>query len=309
MHISITGKPGSGKSTISNILKTDTGFQIFSTGALQREFALQHNLSTLEMNQLMTQDKNYDHLIDDTTTKISIEKKDVTIIFDSRMAWKFADNSFKVFVTIDPLVAATRVMTNPRGDEEVYDNLEDAKQKMIERSKVENSRFMDFYGVDTFDYSNYDLVVDSTYATANELASIIYIKYQEFIEAENKQHDILLSPKLLYPLAKVSDINIKTLLDYKEKRKHIDEPISIVALDGYHYIIDGHYRTLASIMNDEKLINVTLADLNINPLYNSTENLIKQIQAVGIAAVHDFEAIGEFQYKSYPVYYFGGFKY
>jgi len=178
MHISITGKLGSGKSTIANILRANHSFPIYSTGAIQREIARRHNVSTLEMNQLMAQDLSFDHTIDDAVTKISIERKDETIIFDSRMAWKFAVNSFKVFVTVDPLVAASRVMDSPRGAEEVYSDLEDAKQKLIERGRIENERFKDIYGVDNFDFSNYDLVIDSTYETPKALASLVYDKFQ-----------------------------------------------------------------------------------------------------------------------------------
>jgi len=178
MHISITGKLGSGKSTISRILKARYGFEIYSTGAIQRGIALRHNVSTLEMNQLMAHDLSFDHAIDDAVTKISIERKDETIIFDSRMAWKFAKNSFKVFVTVDPLVAASRVIDSPRGKEEVYSDLEDAKQKLIERGKIENERFKDIYGVDNFDFNNYDLVIDSTNETPEALASLVYDKFQ-----------------------------------------------------------------------------------------------------------------------------------
>ena len=39
MLISITGKLGSGKSTICNILRERYGFEIFSTGTINREFA------------------------------------------------------------------------------------------------------------------------------------------------------------------------------------------------------------------------------------------------------------------------------
>jgi len=155
---------------------------VYSTGAIQRELAQSRGVSTLEMNLLMSQDYSLDYEIDNAVTKISVERQAETIIFDSRMAWKFAVNSFKVFVTVDPLVAAVRVMDDPRGIEEVYTCLEEATDRLIERSRLENERYRRLYGVDNLDFSNYDLVIDSTSATPEELADIIYQKFREYCE-------------------------------------------------------------------------------------------------------------------------------
>ena len=53
------------------------------------------------------------------------------MIFDSRMAWHFAKDTFKIFLTIDPMEAATRVMKNQRGAEEHYTSVEDACEMLI----------------------------------------------------------------------------------------------------------------------------------------------------------------------------------
>ena len=179
MHITITGRLGSGKSTICGILSAKHGFQLYSTGAIQREIAQQHNVSTLEMNNLMARDLSFDYSIDDAVRQISLDRASETIIFDSRMAWHFAVNSFKVFVNVDPSVAAARVINDLRGEVEAYSDLEDAKMKLFERAKLENERFIEIYGVDYFDYSNYDLVIDSTNAAPDELAALVYEKFME----------------------------------------------------------------------------------------------------------------------------------
>jgi len=183
MHISIAGKLGSGKSTICNILQERHGFTVYSTGAIHREIAMQQNISTLEMNQRLTKDATFDNEIDAAVTRISVEKSDEVIVFDSRMAWKFAAHSFKVFVTVDPAEAARRVLGAGRGVVEEYTSLEDAQEKLIKRSLVENERFKQIYGVDNFDYANYDLVIDSTNATPGEMADVIFEKYLEYVKA------------------------------------------------------------------------------------------------------------------------------
>ena len=180
MLISITGKLGSGKSTICNILRERYGFEIFSTGTINREFARSLGITTLELNERLKSDPALDKEIDGTVTRLSIEKKDEKLVFDSRMAWHFAKNTFKIFLTIDPMEAATRVMKNQRGSEEHYDSVEDACQGLIKRSTVERERFIQIYGVDYYDHNNFNLVVDTTNRTPDEIVAIIMENYESY---------------------------------------------------------------------------------------------------------------------------------
>ena len=178
MLISITGKLGSGKSTICGILKERYGFDIFSTGTINREFARSLGITTLELNERLKEDPGLDKEIDGTVTRLSEEKKDEKLIFDSRMAWHFAKNTFKIFLTIDPMEAARRVMKNQRGAEEHYDSVEDACEGLVKRGNVERERFIQIYGVDYFDHNNFDLIVDTTSRTPEEIVSIIVENYE-----------------------------------------------------------------------------------------------------------------------------------
>jgi len=292
MHISIAGRLGSGKSTICNILKAKYGYQIYSTGEIHREIASRQNVSTLEMNKMLTKDSRHDFNIDDAVTEISIEKSNEVIIFDSRMAWKFAKNSFKVFVVVDPLVAAERVIQSPRGAVEVYTGIEDAKLKLIERSQVENERFKQIYGVDNFDYSNYNLVIDSTYASPEKLAGIIYDKYKKHCQ---DNCEILMAPASLFPLDGIRNISPKIVEEYRANQEYRKCPISISAFDGYHFIVDGHHRMLAAVLNNEEFVDVKRTSLE--------ENFIVKAQSIGMSGVYDFEEAGNFRYASYPNIY------
>ena len=181
MLISITGRLGSGKSTVCNILKERYGFEIYSTGAVQREYARGLGISTLELNQRMAEHPNLDAEIDNMVTKISLERADEKLIFDSRMAWHFAKNTFKIFLTIDPCEAAARVMLNQRGDEEKYASAEEACEKLIERSRVERERFKEIYGVDYYDYNNFNIVIDTTSKTPDEVVALIVDNHAKYL--------------------------------------------------------------------------------------------------------------------------------
>ena len=184
MLISITGKLGSGKSTVCNLLKDRYGFEIYSTGAFQREVAREMGITTLELNKRLREDPSLDYVIDDAVKKLSIERAQDKLIFDSRMAWHFAEKSFKIFLTIDPREAARRVMLNQRGSEEFYADEKEACEKLIERSQVEQARFMQIYGVDYYDFNNFDLIVDTTARTPEEILGIIMAAYESYVADE-----------------------------------------------------------------------------------------------------------------------------
>ena len=122
MYITITGELGSGKSTVAKVLKDKYGFSIHSTGTVQREIAKDMGMTTLELNKYMAEnlDNDYDKLIDNKTIEISEKSTNQRIVFDSRMAWHFVKNSYKVFVIIDKYTAAERVIGADRGKEEVW---------------------------------------------------------------------------------------------------------------------------------------------------------------------------------------------
>ena len=300
MHLAIAGKLGSGKSTICNILNARHGFKIYSTGLVQREIAVKKNISILEMNLLMSNDVSFDHLVDDAVRNISIEKSNETIIFDSRMAWNFAENSFKIFVVVDPFVAAVRVINDPREAEEVYRDVEDARFQLVERARLENERFKEIYNVNNFDYKNYHLVIDSSFAAPEEVASIIYEHFERYTKAKQNEHIMLISPKSLYPLESIRNINDDVVNEYKKTKKYLVDPISIIQFEGYHYVADGHHRMLAALLNNENFVQAEIAQTDNYPFYATTDNLMAQLKSVGISTVYDFEAYGEFRYCSYP---------
>ncbi len=180
MQITFSGRLGSGKSTVCAILRDKYGYEIYSTGTVQRKVAEEMGIDTLELNKRMKENPELDHIIDDAVVKLSRERAGDKIVYDSRMAWHFAENTFKVYMYVDPKVAGERVFNANRGNVETYASPEEASEKLMERAMEENRRFKEIYGVDNLDFNNYDLIVDSTYATPEEIALTIVENAKEF---------------------------------------------------------------------------------------------------------------------------------
>ena len=70
-----------------------------------------------------------------------------------------------------------------RKDVENLATVEEQKQDMIRRFNLENERYWKLYHVRKEDMSNYDLVVDTTNITPQEVAEIIKKEYLKWLEA------------------------------------------------------------------------------------------------------------------------------
>lgn len=179
MNITITGNLGSGKSSVAKILK-EKGYEYSSTGNIFRRLAMENGLSVEEFNKKVNEaasrgDHSVDKMIDDTTTKIAEEQDNV--VFDSRLAWHFAPKSFKVFIITDIDEASRRVFHDSlRANSESYESQEACRKALINRQKLETMRYQEVYQIDYYDMSNYNLVIDSTYAAPVEIAQEILDK-------------------------------------------------------------------------------------------------------------------------------------
>lgn len=263
MHITITGNLGSGKSSIGKILCEKYNFEIYSTGKVQRELASQMNLSTLELNQLMMSDRKYDHMIDDETSRISRAHKDKDIVFDSRLAWHFVEHSFKVFVSVSLDVAAKRIMNDQRGSVEKYSSLEEAKNLLAERAKTESTRYKDIYNLNYMDFSNYNLIIDSTYCSSEIIADIIIKETKEYYTNPQNVSKILVSPKQLQfeNLEEEEKSRLDHLINNLKSTDYIkDKIIKVKQKDGKYNVINDVDYTKAALFAGVSYLSIEIVE-------------------------------------------------
>lgn len=177
IKISITGDLGSGKSTVCKLIMEQHSLKVYSIGSIQRSLAQKYNMSTLEFNKYMETHTEIDEEIDNELAEIGKRHEDM--ILDSRMAWHFVPQSFKVYLSVDIKVAAKRICAMDRGNVETYSSLEDAQTKILQRKSSENYRYLNKYMVDCSRMENYDLVIDTSNLTPQEIADMIMEKYKQ----------------------------------------------------------------------------------------------------------------------------------
>ena len=193
-HITLSGELGSGKSTVANYLISKMPFKIVSAGLLFRQLAAEHGMSAKEFNEFIENDPKYDHYVDDTMAELG--RTDEKIIFDSRMAWHFVPSSFKIYLYVDVDTATERIFNDKGRVSESYTDKETARQEIIDRRKSELLRYQNFYHCNLDDYSNYDLIVDTSHASRDEVNELVYNSFKDFDEGK-EYTKIWLSPKSL----------------------------------------------------------------------------------------------------------------
>nr|MBQ8890390.1 cytidylate kinase family protein [Clostridia bacterium] len=175
--ISLAGDLGSGKSTVARILIEALGAEYYCTGSIVRSIAEKMGMTTLELNEYMETHPEIDKEIDDGIRALSEDER--ALVIDSRMAWHFTKGTFKVYLSTDIETSALRIMNANRKGEHAA-TLEETVAETRARRQSERKRYMDMYGVDIKSLFNYSLVVDTTVAAPDRIASLILSEFERF---------------------------------------------------------------------------------------------------------------------------------
>lgn len=115
---------------------------------------------------------------------------------------------------------------------------------------------------------------------------------------------MFLSPDKLYPMTGINSIDPEILQQMVETMKAGGKvrPVKIMLFKGDYYILEGHYEMLAANVLKREL-EAEAVNAEELSFWKDEDNILFQLQAVGMTALYDFEAVGGFRYKSYPPYY------
>lgn len=179
--ISIAGDLASGKSTVTKMIADELNFIVYKNGEYFRKLALEHNMSVTEFNKYVEDHPEIDRQIELSATKFAEENDN--IIIDARLGWYSVPESFKIYLKVDLDESARRAY----GDEsrkatENFATIEEYKEDLKKRYNLENDRYFKLYGVKKNDMNNYDLVVDTTNITPEEVKNIIIENYKKWVE-------------------------------------------------------------------------------------------------------------------------------
>jgi cytidylate kinase len=179
MKISVSGIVGSGKSTVSKMLAEKLGLEYFSVGGIMRQMAVEKGIHLKELTEDAKCDGGVlDKELDDRQIKIG--KIRDNFVMDSRLGFHFIPESFKVFLYVDLDEGAKRIFSASRG-EESYLDADEAKEHMVKRMSSEKQRYQQYYGLDFPDGCKFDLEVDTTGISPEEVVEKIIKGFKIFL--------------------------------------------------------------------------------------------------------------------------------
>jgi len=177
MIITITGKPGSGKTTVAKALAKKLGFKHYSVGDFRGQLATERGMTIDELNEVGKTEDWTDKEVDKKTQELG--KSEDNLVVDGYMAWKFIPHSIKIFFDVDLKVAAERIFKNQRPDEPHKNNVDEVHQMIQKRMEENLLRYKKWYDVNLHDMNHYDLVLDTTNSSVEELVK----KVLDFVKA------------------------------------------------------------------------------------------------------------------------------
>lgn len=136
-----------------------------------REMAVERGMTILELSKTAETGDSIDREIDARTVRLGRESDDFVI--DARLGWHFLPQSFKVFLEVDPSVAANRIYAAGRLSEQENIDLAETRRAIEARTESEAKRYRDYYELDYADHRHYDLVVDTSDKSVDEVVELI----------------------------------------------------------------------------------------------------------------------------------------
>jgi predicted cytidylate kinase len=166
--ITISGLPGAGTTTIATLLEKNLELKYVYSGDIFRKMAGKYNMSLEEFGSYCERHKEVDEQLD--RYQLEILQKGNAIVEGRISGWLAHRNhitSTKVLLEADLETRASRIVKRENGD------IEKRKKEILKRENSEATRYKKYYNIDLDDTSIYDLVVDSSDKTPDEIVDII----------------------------------------------------------------------------------------------------------------------------------------
>jgi len=177
MIITISGTPGSGKSTAAEMLAKKLKAERIYVGGIRRELAREKGMTLQELNVYAATHPETDVDVDKiaATKARELEKKGAIVIVEGRTQFHFLPESIKIFMKVKPEEGAKRIWKDlqnkaaqEKRNEGNISSFEAMKKRIYEREEEDAARYKKYYDIDHRKESQYDLVIDTTDLTPED---------------------------------------------------------------------------------------------------------------------------------------------
>ncbi len=186
--ITLTGKPGSGKSSTADRVAEMLGYTRYSSGEYVRTITQKHKITLGDFNTRAESHPEMDQQIDVALRKLRDQSD---IVIDARLGFYWIPESFKVFLDLNSDVAIARIFkdanfnTNRSGAGEGGAAMSDVADQVEARMRSERLRFKKLYGINPYSIEHFDLVIDTAQHSPQTVALTIFDTYKRWLTSSS----------------------------------------------------------------------------------------------------------------------------
>ncbi len=186
--ITLSGKPGSGKSSTADRVAEMLGYTRYSTGDTVRTMIKKRKMTLSEFNIMAEKDPTVDYDLDEDLRK---HREDKDVVIDSRLGFYWIPESFKVYLDLDAEVAVARIYKDSnlnalRGTTESNtDGMDAVIDQVNDRLNNERRRFKKLYNINPYATANFDLIIDTARHSPQTVALTVFDQYQKWLKSQS----------------------------------------------------------------------------------------------------------------------------
>lgn len=180
--ITIAGALGGGKSSTAKLVAKELGYKHFSSGDLFRQVAQERGVTIEQINKVAELEASIDHDVDERLRALGKEEE---LVIDSRLAYHWIPDSFKVYLDLDMGIAAERIFKQIQSEgrqSQSANSIEELVERTKMRKEDERRRYQHLYQLDVTDLSPFDIILNTAEHDLNGIAQIVVEQYRKYLE-------------------------------------------------------------------------------------------------------------------------------
>lgn len=164
--ITIFGLAGTGKTTAGKLLAEKLGYAYMSSGNMFRSYASNMGVTLNQFEEIANATDEYDRKLDNDVALYG--KNHDNFVFESRLAWHFIPDSFKINLICGFEERLKRIALR---EDKSFDQV---NEETTHREELITKRYKEYYGIENFaDSKNFDFSVDTGPNNPEKVVEII----------------------------------------------------------------------------------------------------------------------------------------